>query len=181
MDQLRLRADSADQMRAIATDVIAPHVRAGDLLILSGHLGAGKTTFTQGLGDALGVRGPIASPTFIIARTHPSEVGGPALIHVDAYRLNSLAELDDLDLDTTLDDSVTVVEWGEGKAEALSGDRLHVRIDRERGGELDMSNPEGGMREVIVIAHGSRWDGVDFATFGAGPSAGVAAPTGDLG
>jgi tRNA threonylcarbamoyladenosine biosynthesis protein TsaE len=155
-------ADSAEQMRAIATEVIAPLLRAGDLLILSGDLGAGKTTFTQGLGDALGVRGPVASPTFIIARTHPSEVGGPALIHVDAYRLNSLAELDDLDLDTSLDESVTVVEWGEGKAEALAGGRLHVRIDRERGGELDMANPEGGRREVYLQTFGPRWDGVEL-------------------
>ncbi|WP_152650540.1 tRNA (adenosine(37)-N6)-threonylcarbamoyltransferase complex ATPase subunit type 1 TsaE [Demequina aurantiaca] len=172
--ELHLDADSAEQMRAIATDVIAPHLRAGDLLILSGDLGAGKTTFTQGLGDALGVRGPIASPTFIIARTHPSEVGGPALIHVDAYRLTSLAELDDLDLDTTLDDSVTVVEWGEGKAEALAADRLHVRIARERGGELDMTNPEGGRREVTIVAHGQRWAGIDFTV-------GASDPSGDLG
>lgn len=179
--ELRLSADSAEQMRAIATEVIAPHLRAGDLLILSGDLGAGKTTFTQGLGDALGVRGPIASPTFIIARTHPSEVGGPALIHVDAYRLRSLAELDDLDLDTTLDDSVTVVEWGEGKAEALATDRLHVRIDRERGGDLDMANPEGGRREVIVSAHGPRWDGVTFALGDNGIGADAGDPTGDLG
>lgn len=161
-ERLVLTVDSADQMRAVATDVIAPLLRAGDLLILSGDLGAGKTTFTQGLGIALGVRGPVASPTFIIARTHPSLVGGPALIHVDAYRLNSLAELDDLDLDATLDEAVTVVEWGEGKAEALAGDRLHIRIDRERGGVLDMTNPEGGSREVQVRAFGPRWDAVDL-------------------
>lgn len=163
-----LVAESADQMRDIATAVIAPHLRAGDLLILSGDLGAGKTTFTQGLGDALGVRGPIASPTFIIARTHPSEVGGPALIHVDAYRLRSLAELDDLDLDATIDDAVTVVEWGEGKAEALASDRLHLRIDRERGGTLDMANPEGGRREVHITAHGHRWAQVDFVPHSVG-------------
>lgn len=174
MHEYRLTADSPEQMRAIATGVIAPHLRAGDLLILTGDLGAGKTTFTQGLGDALGVRGPIASPTFIIARTHPSEVGGPALIHVDAYRLTSLAELDDLDLDTTLDDGVTVVEWGEGKAEALASDRLHVRIGRERGGELDMANPEGGMREVTIVAYGPRWEGVDFGRAEAGVALGDA-------
>jgi tRNA threonylcarbamoyladenosine biosynthesis protein TsaE len=170
-DEVVLAADTAEQMRAIATDVIAPHLRAGDLLILTGDLGAGKTTFTQGLGAALGVRGPIASPTFIIARTHPSEVGGPALIHVDAYRLNSLAELDDLDLDTTLDDSVTVVEWGEGKAESLAADRLHVRIARERGGTLDMANPEGGRRELHMSAYGPRWLGIDLTR----------GPVGDLG
>ncbi|WP_431308334.1 tRNA (adenosine(37)-N6)-threonylcarbamoyltransferase complex ATPase subunit type 1 TsaE [Demequina litorisediminis] len=82
----------AEAMRAFAARQVAPLLRPGDLLILSGDLGAGKTTFTQGLGEAIGVRGPVASPTFIIARTHPSEVGGPGLIHVDAYRLGSLAE-----------------------------------------------------------------------------------------
>jgi len=161
--ELTLRADTPEQMRAIAIDVVAPLLRAGDLIILSGDLGAGKTTFTKGLGDALGVRGPVASPTFIIARNHPTEVGGPALIHVDAYRLNSLAELDDLDLDATLDDAITVVEWGEGKAEALADDRLHIRIGRQRGGELDMSNPEGGTREVRLTTHGDRWLGVSLA------------------
>jgi tRNA threonylcarbamoyladenosine biosynthesis protein TsaE len=150
-----------DAMRAFARDVVAPHVRPGDLLILTGDLGAGKTTFTQGLGAALGVRGPVASPTFIIARTHPSLVDGPALIHVDAYRLGSLAELDDLDLDATLEDSVTVVEWGD-PAIALSDDRLHVVISRDRGGEIDPEAPDGGDRVVSLTGHGARWDGVTF-------------------
>jgi tRNA threonylcarbamoyladenosine biosynthesis protein TsaE len=150
-----------DAMRSLAQDVVAPHVRAGDLLILTGDLGAGKTTFTQGLGAALGVRGPIASPTFIIARTHPSLVDGPSLIHVDAYRLGSLAELDDLDLDATLDDSVTVVEWGD-PAVALSEDRLHVTIERSRGGEIDPDAPDGGDRVVTIDGHGPRWAGIDF-------------------
>jgi len=150
-----------DAMRALASDVVAPRVRPGDLLLLTGDLGAGKTTFTQGLGDALGVRGPIASPTFIIARTHPSLVDGPSLIHVDAYRLASLAELDDLDLDATLEDSVTVVEWGDPAA-ALSEDRLHVTIERERGGEIDPDAPDGGDRVVTIEGHGPRWAGVSF-------------------
>ena len=149
----------AEATQALARDVVAPLVRAGDLLILTGDLGAGKTTFTQGLGAALGVRGPIASPTFIIARTHPSLVGGPPLIHVDAYRLGSLAELDDLDLDATLEDAVTVVEWGDSAA-ALSEDRLHVTITRTRGGELDMDDPSGGDRVVVLEGHGARWAGV---------------------
>jgi len=157
MTETVLVARDADEMRAIARDVIAPLLRAGDLVILTGDLGAGKTTFTQGLGGALGVRGPIASPTFIIARAHPSEVEGPALIHVDAYRLRSLAELDDLDLDATLDDSVTVVEWGEGAAETLSDDRLHVVITRSRGGELDMEHPDAGERVLTITSHGARW------------------------
>lgn len=152
-----------DAMRTLAREVIAPLLRAGDLLILTGDLGAGKTTFTQGLGAALGVRGPIASPTFIIARTHPSLVGGPSLIHVDAYRLSGLAELDDLDLDATLEDSVTVVEWGD-PATALAEDRLHVVISRARGGEIDPEAPDGGDRTVTLVGHGARWDGIAFGT-----------------
>ncbi|PKQ26831.1 MAG: tRNA (adenosine(37)-N6)-threonylcarbamoyltransferase complex ATPase subunit type 1 TsaE [Actinobacteria bacterium HGW-Actinobacteria-4] len=150
-------------MTDLARTVVAPVLRAGDVLILTGGLGAGKTTFTQGLGEALGVRGPIASPTFIIARTHPSEVGGPALVHVDAYRLTSLAELDDLDLDASLDDAVTVVEWGEHMAEALSDDYLRVVIDRSHAGAFDPEDPAGGPREVSIEGHGDRWLGTPFA------------------
>jgi len=149
-------------MRSLAADVVAPKLVAGDLLILTGDLGAGKTTFTQGLSAALGVRGPIASPTFIIARTHPSLVDGPALVHVDAYRLGSLAELDDLDLDATLEDAVTVVEWGD-PAVSLSEDRLHVIISRARGGEFDLEAADGGDRLVTLEGHGERWKGVEFS------------------
>jgi tRNA threonylcarbamoyladenosine biosynthesis protein TsaE len=150
-------------MASFAGSTVAPALRAGDLLILTGGLGAGKTTFTQGLGAALGVRGPIASPTFIIARTHPSEVGGPALVHVDAYRLTSLAELDDLDLDAALAAAVTVVEWGEHMAEVLSDDYLRVVIERERAGEFDPEDPAGGPRKVTVEGHGRRWLDTPFA------------------
>ena len=100
----------------------------GDLVVLSGDLGAGKTTLVQGIGAGLGVRGPITSPTFVIARVHPSLSGGPALVHVDAYRLDSPAEVDDLDLDASLETSVTVVEWGGGLVEDLAPDRLDVGI-----------------------------------------------------
>src|SRR4029078_11058345 len=93
---------------------LAPLLRAGDLVIVAGGLGAGKTTLTQGIGAGLGVRGPVTSPTFVIARVHPSRVGGPPLVHVDAYRLGGALELDDLDLDADVADSVTVVEWGHG-------------------------------------------------------------------
>jgi tRNA threonylcarbamoyladenosine biosynthesis protein TsaE len=105
---------------------LAATLRAGDLVLLTGPLGAGKTTLVQGIGEALGVRGRVTSPTFVIARVHPSLGGGPGLVHVDAYRLGGLAEMDDLDLD--LDGSVTVVEWGEGLAEELSADRLEITI-----------------------------------------------------
>src|ERR1051326_3201561 len=88
--------------------------RAGDLVLRSGPLGAGKTTLVQGIAEGLKVRGPITSPTFVIARVHPSLSGGPALVHADAYRLGGTLEVDDLDLDESLSESVTVVEWGEG-------------------------------------------------------------------
>lgn len=108
---------------------------AGDLLVLTGPLGAGKTTFTRGLAEALGVRGPVQSPTFVIARTHPSLAGGPPLVHVDAYRLGSAAELDDLDLD--LEHSVVVVEWGRDMAGALADEWWDVEISRPVGGDAD--------------------------------------------
>lgn len=125
---------------------------AGDLVILTGDLGAGKTTFTQGLGEGLGVRGPVTSPTFVIARVHPSLGGGPDLVHVDAYRLGDAAELDDLDLDTDLDTAVTVVEWGSGLAETLSTDRLDLRLTRA----------EDDVRTLRIAAVGARWSDVVF-------------------
>jgi tRNA threonylcarbamoyladenosine biosynthesis protein TsaE len=120
-------------------------LRAGDLLLLTGDLGAGKTTLTQGIADGLGVRGPITSPTYVIARVHPSTAAGPDLVHVDAYRLDGLAELDDLDLDASLDDVVTIVEWGHGVAEHLSDDYLEVTL---RGHDT---------RTVDLVGHGARW------------------------
>ncbi|MGN6250558.1 MAG: tRNA (adenosine(37)-N6)-threonylcarbamoyltransferase complex ATPase subunit type 1 TsaE [Marmoricola sp.] len=119
----------AEDTRALGERLGAMLV-AADLVVLTGDLGAGKTTFTQGLGAGLGVRGPVTSPTFVIARVHPSVVGGPALVHVDAYRLGGTAELDDLDLDTDLDEAVTVVEWGSGLAEGLAPSRLEIRLER---------------------------------------------------
>ena len=139
----RLTATDAVATRAAGLR-FAERLAPGDLVILSGELGAGKTTFTQGLAEGLGVRGPITSPTFVLARVHPSLVGGPSLVHVDAYRLGSLAELDDLDLDASFDESVTVVEWGEGKAEVLAEGRpghYLVRLDRSR---------EDDVREILI-------------------------------
>lgn len=130
---------------------------AGDLLILTGDLGAGKTTFTQGLGEGLGVRGPVTSPTFVIARVHPSLGDGPELVHVDAYRLGDAAELDDLDLDTDLDLAVTVVEWGSGLAEALSADRL----------ELTLTRADDDVRTLRMTPIGARWTDVDLAAIAA--------------
>jgi tRNA threonylcarbamoyladenosine biosynthesis protein TsaE len=125
----QLLSESAEQTRECGLR-LGRRLGAGDLVILSGELGAGKTTFTQGLAEGLGVRGPITSPTFVIARVHPSLTGGVPLVHVDAYRLGSLAELDDLDLDTAVEDSVTVVEWGEGKAEVLAQAHYTVHLAR---------------------------------------------------
>lgn len=127
---------------------LGAHLRAGDLLVLTGDLGAGKTTLTQGIGAGLGVRGPVTSPTFVIARVHPSLVGGPALVHVDAYRLGSRVELDDLDLDADLEASVTIVEWGTGLAERLSESRLEISLTGE------------GQRLAVLHGVGPRWDEV---------------------
>jgi tRNA threonylcarbamoyladenosine biosynthesis protein TsaE len=144
---------------------LASVVRAGDVIILSGELGAGKTTFAQGLGEGLQVRGGITSPTFVISRVHPSLVGGPSLVHVDAYRLGGLAELDDLDLDVSVDDSVTVVEWGEGIAEGLADDRLEVAITRTTGAPAEGSEASEGseVRTVRIAPVGARWVGSDLA------------------
>ncbi len=122
----------AEEMRALG-ERVGRSLVAGDLVVLTGELGAGKTTFAQGLGLGLEVRGNVTSPTFVIARVHPSLVAGPDLVHVDAYRLGGLAELDDLDLDTSLDSAVTVVEWGAGLAEGLADARLEVVIERAVG------------------------------------------------
>jgi len=147
---------------------LAPRLRAGDLLILTGDLGAGKTTFTQGLGRGLHVRGDITSPTFVIARVHPSLRGGPPLVHVDAYRLGGMAELDDLDLDTSLDDAVTVVEWGEGIAEGLADERLEIELRRglapagaSAGASVDDDSVDhSDPRHAVLRPLGERWLGV---------------------
>ncbi len=118
---------TAARMRDLG-ERLAGLLRPGDLVVLSGGLGAGKTTLTQGIGAGLGVRGPVTSPTFVIARLHPSLRGGPDLVHADAYRLGSRAEVDDLDLDTDVDSSVTVVEWGEGLVEGLAPSFLEIAI-----------------------------------------------------
>jgi tRNA threonylcarbamoyladenosine biosynthesis protein TsaE len=151
-------APDAESMRALGA-ALAHELRPGDVVVLSGELGAGKTTFTQGLGTGLGVRGDVTSPTFVISRVHPSLGDGPPLVHVDAYRLGGVAELDDLDLDTSLDEAVTVVEWGEGIAEGLADDRVEVRIERA---VADEAASIGGLdpRRVRIAPVGRRWLGV---------------------
>ena len=131
---------------------LAALLRAGDLVILAGPLGAGKTTLVQGIGAGLGVRGPVTSPTFVIARVHPAVTGsGPALVHADAYRLGSFSEVDDLDLDTDAGSAVTVVEWGTGLAEPLAEDRLEITIKPDQDGDV---------RTVRINGRGARWHGV---------------------
>jgi tRNA threonylcarbamoyladenosine biosynthesis protein TsaE len=152
---LEVVAGTAEETRSLAVR-LAGLLRARDLLILSGDLGAGKTTFTQGLGAGLRVRGAVTSPTFVIARVHPSLADGPALVHVDAYRLGDRLELDDLDLDTSVEHAVTVVEWGSGVAEDLTEDRLEVEILRAHGDDADET------RRLRLTPVGPRWADVDL-------------------
>ncbi|OIV39268.1 tRNA (adenosine(37)-N6)-threonylcarbamoyltransferase complex ATPase subunit type 1 TsaE [Mangrovactinospora gilvigrisea] len=142
---------------------LADALRPGDLVLLTGELGAGKTTLARGVGEGLDVRGAVTSPTFVIARVHPPLGDGPALVHVDAYRLaGGLDEMEDLDLDASLPESVTLVEWGEGRVEELTDDRLHVMIERAVGAE---AGPEGGddVRTVRLLGVGARWSAGDGA------------------
>ena len=125
---------------------LAELLRPGDLLVLTGPLGAGKTALVQGIGAGLEVPGRVVSPTFVIARVHTG--GRIPLVHVDAYRLDSLAEVDDLDLDVDLADSVTVVEWGAGLVEQLSEARLQIEISRQ---------PDSEAREVRLRPEGGDW------------------------
>ena len=174
MSEVSLTVATAAQMRALGR-ALATVLRAGDLVILSGGLGAGKTTLTQGIGDGLGVRGPVTSPTFVIARVHPpvtraaaTDGPRPPLVHADAYRLGSVLELDDLDLDADTAASVTVVEWGEGLAEGLAADRLEITItpDAAAAGEIGEGDPDGlgadVPRTVRISAVGERWEGIKF-------------------
>jgi tRNA threonylcarbamoyladenosine biosynthesis protein TsaE len=188
MSEVSLTVATAAQMRSLGRS-LATVLRAGDLVLLSGGLGAGKTTLTKGIGDGLSVRGPITSPTFVIARVHPplgstAATGAlrPALVHADAYRLGSVLELDDLDLDTDTAASVTVVEWGGGLAEGLATDRLEITItpaeadvpvaadplveDTVNGGNGadragDPDDPTADVpRTVRISAVGERWEGI---------------------
>lgn len=174
----RVVIETAEAMHEFGI-ALAAELGAGDLLVLDGPLGAGKTTFTRGLGEGLGIRGTVTSPTFVLARTHPSVVGGPALVHVDAYRLSDPMELDDLDIDYA--NSVVVVEWGAGMLDGVSeswleltlqrptgagetpeaelGDDLEDESDTEHDAEYDADEP----RIVTMRGFGPRWVGTDYA------------------
>jgi tRNA threonylcarbamoyladenosine biosynthesis protein TsaE len=144
---------------------LAAVARAGDLIVLVGPLGAGKTVLVQGIGAALGVGVPVTSPTFVIARVHRD--GRVPLVHVDAYRLSSVVEVDDLDLDASLADSLTVVEWGEGLVEGLADSYLRVEIDRPEasGGSAVQTEPDAlaepeapaEPRQVRLVPVGGDW------------------------
>lgn len=134
----------------------------GDVVVLTGPLGAGKTTLARGIGAALDVRGSVTSPTFVLARTHPPLGDGPALVHVDAYRLRDALDLDDLDLD--LDASVTIIEWGRDLVGAIAVDWLDIELERPRAGDASTPHREVAHdadldepRTVRITAVGERW------------------------
>jgi tRNA threonylcarbamoyladenosine biosynthesis protein TsaE len=141
---LERRLPTPEDTRALGVE-LAGLLGAGDLVVLVGPLGAGKTALTQGIGQGLGVREPVTSPTFVIARVHTG--GRLPLVHVDAYRLGSVADVDDLDLDASTDESVTVVEWGQGLVEQLADEHLEVRLERE----------DDDVRTAVLVPHGPSW------------------------
>jgi tRNA threonylcarbamoyladenosine biosynthesis protein TsaE len=146
----RLLVPDADAMEALGAR-LAGLLAAGDLVVLDGPLGAGKTTLTRGLGAALGARGAVTSPTFVLAREHPTASGVP-LVHVDAYRLATARELDDLDLD--YDGAIVVVEWGAGKLDGVADSWIDVSISRDAADES---------RDVTITGNGPRWVALDLA------------------
>jgi tRNA threonylcarbamoyladenosine biosynthesis protein TsaE len=177
--ELSLSVSTADRTHELGA-ALAAVLDAGDLLVLTGELGAGKTTFTQGLGEGLGVRSGIISPTFVLVRIHPNlpegpRPGGPDLVHVDAYRLGSASEIDDIDLENTMDSAVTVVEWGRGRVEHLSESRLEIDLHRAIGllatephtvpgtaGEsevldFDTDDNDDEPRTIVMRGFGPRW------------------------
>ena len=148
----KFQISTAEEMNEFGIRV-ASILKAGDLVILTGPLGAGKTTFTRGVGEGLKAIGNVSSPTFVIARTHKRENSSVPLVHVDAYRLSSVHEFDDLDID--IENSIVLVEWGRGFAEALADSWLDIEIERDTTGESDV-------RTVTVIANGERFENEEF-------------------
>lgn len=140
-----MRAETPEALRALGA-ALGEVARPGDLVVLTGPLGAGKTVLAQGIASGLGVRERVTSPTFVIAHVHRD--GRVPFVHVDAYRLSSVAEVDDLDLDASLGESVTAVEWGAGLVEALADAWLEVAIDR---------GVDDDVREVTLTPHGGDW------------------------
>jgi tRNA threonylcarbamoyladenosine biosynthesis protein TsaE len=138
----------SDAMHQLGIE-LAAQLAAGDVVVLTGPLGAGKTTLSRGIGEGLNVVGTVSSPTFVIARTHKRTDGGPELVHVDAYRLGSPAELDDLDID--FKHSITLIEWGRGFTDGLSDSWLDIEIERDHTGASEV-------RHIRVAGFGPRWE-----------------------
>ena len=156
---LEQRVFDADQMHELGVS-LSKQFRAGDLIVLVGPLGAGKTTLARGIGEGLNAIGNVSSPTFVIARTHRRENSDVPLVHVDAYRLGSAAELDDLDID--FENSIVLVEWGKGLLDGISENWLEIDIDRAH--ELtDESDPASGIRAISVTAVGDRWSDLSLS------------------
>lgn len=159
---MQLTVETPEDMEQLGAR-IASHLSAGSLVALNGELGAGKTTLVRGIGAALGVRGAVTSPTFVLARTHPRADGAPSLVHVDAYRLSSAAELDDLDID--FEDSIVVVEWAEGMLHGITDSWLQVDIQRPSGEAFAAADAaadsddadEAQPRVVKILSHGAFW------------------------
>ena len=153
---MQLEIDTPQHMAELGAR-IARELKAGDLVALNGELGAGKTTLTRGLGDQLGVRGSVTSPTFVLARTHRRTGGGAPLVHVDAYRLGSAAELDDLDIDWSA--SIVVVEWAAGMLDGVAEHWIEIDIRRPTGASVDIADGEEPVepRFVTITGHGARW------------------------
>ena len=149
---MQLRVETSEEMEELGTK-LAGLLRLGDVLLLSGELGAGKTTLTRGLGAALEVQGTIQSPTFVLAREHRIPAGGK-FVHVDAYRLSSALELDDLDINFS--GSIVVIEWARDFLDGSLESYLSLDIDR---------TSEDEVRTVTLTMTGERWQGVDFASF----------------
>lgn len=149
----------ANQMRAFGA-YLGRQLRAGDYIVLNGQLGAGKTTFTQGLGQGLNVSGAVTSPTFVVSRIHKATGNNPELIHIDAYRLEKSEQLMDLDLEDH-PNSVVVMEWGASFIGALTDDWL--QIDIERSSEITQEDPSVGDRIIEITAFGDRWKELDFS------------------
>lgn len=142
-----LAIEDAEQMHELGLR-LAKQLKVGDLVVLTGPLGAGKTTLSRGIGEGLNVVGTVSSPTFVIARTHKRTDGGPELVHIDAYRLGSPRELDDLDVDFAK--SISLIEWGRGFTDGISDSWLDVEIERDQTGASEI-------RVVKLIGNGPRW------------------------
>lgn len=149
----QLTIKTPEDMHALGI-AVGQELCVGDVLLLTGALGAGKTTLTRGIGEGMNVRGPVTSPTFVLARTHPSLVGGAPLVHVDAYRLTDPRELDDLDLD--FEHSAVVIEWGEGMLDPGTH-HLAMTLVRQTGADPIEGEEFVEERTALIKGYGFRW------------------------